>query len=153
MASTITPSTLSVEIKEQLTLGGAVYDQTKTHTISGVGNIFKRIYTLTAQTATQLANFDTAPTSPEFDYDDIKYIRITNLDDTNTVIITKSSATTAGAEEVVAGGSIFMMNGAKQVAGAGTKAAITTLAALDTLYAYSATATVTLDLEVVIATA
>jgi len=153
MATTITPSTLTVQVKEELTLGGATYDTTTTHTIASVGNISKRIYTLTAQTATTLANFDSSPTSPEFDYDDIKYIRITNLDDTNSVIITKASNATSAAEEVRAGGSIYMINGAKDVKGATSKAAQTALAEIEALYAYSATATVTLDIEVVIATA
>jgi hypothetical protein len=155
MATTITPATLTVQVKEELTLGGATYDTTTTHTIASVANISKRIYTLTAQTATILANFDSSPdiVSPEFDYANIKYIRITNLDDTNSVIITKASAATAAAEEVRAGGSIYMINGAKDVKGAASKAAQTALAEIETLYAYSATATVTLDIEVVIATA
>lgn len=153
MATKITAATLTVEVKEELTLGGATYDSTTTHTISSINNISKRIYTLTAQTATILANFATTPTSPEFDYDDIKYIRITNLDDTNSVIITKASASTSAAEEVRAGGSIYMIDGAKDVKGAASKAAQTAMAEIQTLYAYSATATVTLDIEVVIATA
>jgi hypothetical protein len=153
MATKITPATLTVEVKEELTLGGATYDSTTTHTISSINNISKRIYTLTAQTATILANFDSTPTSPEFDYDNIKYIRITNLDDTNSVIITRASASTSAAEEVRAGGSIYMIDGAKDVLGAASKAAQTAMAEIQTLYAYSATATVTLDIEVVIATA
>jgi hypothetical protein len=153
MATKITPATLTVEVKEELTLGGATYDSTTTHTISSINNISKRIYTLTAQTATILANFDSTPTSPEFDYDNIKYIRITNLDDTNSVIITRASASTSAAEEVRAGGSIYMIDGAKDVKGAASKAAQTAMAEIQTLYAYSATATVTLDIEVVIATA
>jgi len=151
MATTITPATLTVQVKEELTLGGATYDTTTTHTIANVGNISKRIYTITATTATILATFDSNPTSPAFDYDDIKYIRITNLDDTNSIIITKATDATSAAEEVRAGGSIYMINGAKDVIGSASKANQTSLAELDTLYAYSASGDI--DLEVVIATA
>ena len=153
MATTLTAATLTVAVSENLTLDGRVYDKTTTTTIASVKNVSSRIYSVPATTTLGVASLLSAPTSSEFDTENTKYIRITNLDDTNSVIITKATSGTSAAEEVRAGGSIYMIDGAKDVKGATSKAAQTALAEIQTIYAYSATATVTLDIEVVIATA
>ena len=88
MATTVSTATLSVQIKEEITLNGTAYDQTITKSITGIGNVSKRIFTIPAGTTATLAEFLSTSTGEEFDTEDTKYIRVTNLDDTNEVILT-----------------------------------------------------------------
>ena len=86
----------------------------------------------------------------QFDSDELKYLRVTNLDDTNQVILTTSAASTAGAQAVNAGGTYTLMGNG--VAGAGSKAAITAIAVLDTIFVRNSSGAA-IDIEIVIATA
>jgi len=97
MATTITPATLTVDIKESISLGGVQRNDSSTMTIANVKNIFRRIVTASlASTGTILLSFnedndggadDAVETIPSFDIAAVKYIRITNLDDTNNVLL------------------------------------------------------------------
>ena len=89
MATTVTTATLSVSVTEEITLNGTTYDQTVTKSITGVGNVSKRIHTIPASTTTTLATFSATGNGANFDVEEIKYIRVTNLHDTNELLITK----------------------------------------------------------------
>jgi hypothetical protein len=151
MATTVTTATLSVQIKEEITLNGTAYDQTITKSITGIGNVSKRIFTIPASTTATLASFLSTSTGEEFDTEDTKYIRVTNLDDTNEVILTLSVSAAAGAIELkpTSSTTIFSIN----ASGAGSKAAITSVEAIETLFIHNAHASASVDVEVFIATA
>lgn len=151
MATTVTTSTLSVSIVESLTLNGTVYDQTITKSITGIGNISKRIFTIPTSTTVTLATFISAVTNNEFDVEDVKYIRVTNLDDTNVLLLTKAFNATSAATELKAQSSVlyFTPNGN----GATSKAGITTTDDIESLFVHNPHGGDALDLELVIATA
>tara|TARA_R100000655_G_scaffold26970_1_gene55292 strand:+ start:1721 stop:2176 length:456 start_codon:yes stop_codon:yes gene_type:complete len=151
MATTVTTATLTVEVKETMTLNGALYDHTITKAISGIGNVSKRIHTIPAATSTTLATFASAGDGANYDVEDVKYIRLTNLDDTENLILTKAFNATAAATELKAGCSVtyFSPNGF----GATSKAAITTQDDIETLFVRNNHGGNAVDLEVFIATA
>ena len=96
MATTVTNGTLKVTITEQCYLNGKNQGGSQTFSIDDVDEIFQRIITCAASQTTIIAEFrnDTYEASGAIDIEDSKYIRITNLDNTNSVelaIITVST--------------------------------------------------------------
>ncbi len=149
MATTVTTATLTVDVKETLTLNGTVYDQTVSKSISSIGNVSKRIYTLPANTTMTVADFLSTSTGEEYDTEDTKYIRLTNLDDTNEIIVTLAVTAAAGAVELKPGSSttLFSIN----ANGAGSKAAQTTVDAIEAIYVHNAHGSASVDVELFIA--
>ena len=96
MATTVTPATLTTTITESITLNGVVYDKTTTKAIADVATYNSRVYQLKGSTSHSLINFVSDPTSGRFDTEDFKYMRITNLDDTNAINISLTDASDAG---------------------------------------------------------
>tara|TARA_A200000159_G_scaffold161380_1_gene183238 strand:+ start:1097 stop:1585 length:489 start_codon:yes stop_codon:yes gene_type:complete len=95
---------LTVSIKEELTLNGAQQGGVNTVSIASISQAFKRIVTLPADggsTATQttIANFRTDVTVADsaLDDDDVKYVRVTNLESTNSVTLSLQLAANGGA--------------------------------------------------------
>ena len=87
MASTIVNADLEVTIQETLTLGGASFGGTKTLTITGINEAYKRIVKCVNSQTTTIATFNGNAFASDnaIDVEDAKYMRITNLDDTNSV--------------------------------------------------------------------
>tara|TARA_R110002050_G_scaffold19445_3_gene55939 strand:- start:10539 stop:11030 length:492 start_codon:yes stop_codon:yes gene_type:complete len=95
---------LTVTIKEEVTLNGVDQGATNTLSIAGVTQSFKRIVTLPADgggsaTQTTIANFRTDVTVADsaLDDDDVKYVRVTNLESTNSVTLSLQLAANGGA--------------------------------------------------------
>ena len=151
MASTVSTATLTVQVKEQITINGTTYDQDVTKSLTGVGNVSKRIHTIPAASSTTLATFASAGDGANYDVEDLKYMRLTNLDDTENLIITLAFNATSAAVELKAGCSVtlFSPNGF----GATSKAAITTQDDIETLFVRNNHGGNAVDLEVFIATA
>ena len=105
MASTITAATLTVTITEAVTLNG--YDQGSSNslTISSVNEVFKRIVTCPASNVTVIASFNSNVygAAGALDVEDVKYIRITNKDDTNALELGVIGAATNYMVELGAG--------------------------------------------------
>jgi len=115
---------LKVTIREELTLNG--YDQgaKNTLTISDVDEVFKRIVTCPANNETTVARFrssvgnasGTATFDSALDVQDVKYVRITNLDGSNSLTLSlqvevgedDSGADTSASVLVEAGKSFVM---------------------------------------------
>ena len=87
MASTVTAATLEVVISENLSLGGTEYGGTKTLSIGSINEVFKRIVKCINSQTTTVATFNgnAFASANAIDVEDAKYIRVTNLDDTNPV--------------------------------------------------------------------
>ncbi len=109
MTSTIGSATLTVTITEAVTLNG--YDQGSSNSLSitGINEVVKRIASITT-TETGILGFSNDGISAidgrqnsyiagQFDTDNIRYIRVTNKDDTNFVTLVFRS--TSGAEFAV----------------------------------------------------
>ena len=105
MASTISAATLTVTITEAVTLNG--YDQGSSNslTISSVNEVFKRIVTCPASYVTVVASFNSNVygAAGALDVEDVKYIRITNKDDTNALELGVIGAATNYMVELGAG--------------------------------------------------
>ena len=89
MASTITAGTMKVTITESIILNGRQQGGTNTFSIASINEVFKRIVTCPASQDTTVALFQSAVSDNiealALDTQDVKYIRVTNLDDTNSV--------------------------------------------------------------------
>ena len=92
MASTVAAAALTVTITEQITLNGTTYDQNVVKSISGIGNYTKSIHTVTGSgVAHNLAEFVPAASGSKYAVEDLRYVRVTNLDDTDRVVVSFSS--------------------------------------------------------------
>ena len=99
MASKISASTLKVKIIEDIMLDGRQQGSQTTHTISSINEVSKRIFTVTTTEAgligflSDLANVGVTANkvgylAGMYDDGDVRYMRITNLDDTNFITLT-----------------------------------------------------------------
>tara|TARA_R110002020_G_scaffold338613_3_gene553924 strand:- start:232 stop:936 length:705 start_codon:yes stop_codon:yes gene_type:complete len=90
--------TLTVTLTEAITIDARDYGSKQIMTFTGINDVYKRI--LTAITIEQdLLEFGAIAKNGVFDVDDVRYIRVSNLDDTNYIKLTVSN--TAGDEAMV----------------------------------------------------
>ena len=87
MASTITAATMTVKITESISLNGKDQGAINSFTIPSVATISKRIIDVPASEVEIIAMSSSAVSSGTFIESDVKYIRITNLDDANHVTL------------------------------------------------------------------
>ena len=87
MASTISAATLTVTHTEALTLNGVDRGVTNTLTIASINEVDHRIVTVDTSAARTLLSTSTTVGAGTFIAGNVKYIRITNKDDTNFVEI------------------------------------------------------------------
>ena len=87
MASTVTAATLTVTITESVTLNGSDQGATNSMTVASVNEVYKRIVTCVDDTDCTIAVFKSATNTSDgaLDVEDVRYIRVTNLDDTNPI--------------------------------------------------------------------
>ncbi len=86
MATTITPTALTVTITESVTLGGSDRGSSNTLTIADVTEVDNRIVNV-GTSETDIIGFGSANGQGSFVRTDVKYIRLTNLDDTNYITL------------------------------------------------------------------
>jgi|TARA_Y100001938_G_C7938898_1_gene353239 hypothetical protein len=178
MASTIVASTLKITIEEDITLNGVQQGGVNTLSIDNVNEIYKRIVTCPASTNTTIATFkssvnvsgsmvgQTALRASSLDMEDVKYIRVTNLDDSSSVNLSLRSDTgeddTAGDESatlLLEAGKSFMMGSpndgiAIEDAAAQSGSVITALADLESIIVNTSLTGVTsraTDIEIFVA--
>ena len=82
MASTITAGTLNVTLTERIVLNGKDQGSTNTLSISGINEVSKRITTVTTSKH-EILSFSGTMGKGNYILADMRYIRFTNLDDTN----------------------------------------------------------------------
>jgi len=109
---------LVVNISEEVTLNGKVRGSENSLEISSVTQVLHRIVTCPANQDTTVANFHAATNTSDnaLDVEDAKYIRVTNLDASNTINLSlqidsanNDSAAAESATILVAGGRSFIM--------------------------------------------
>ena len=94
MATTLKNATLKVTIKEEITLNGSRQDAENILRVSDINEIYKRIITCPANSETTLVHFHSSVadgTLAPLDIDDVKYIRLTNLDSSTGVTLSLQS--------------------------------------------------------------
>ena len=96
MASTITAVALTVTITESIELNGKDQGGTNTLSIGSISDIYKRIVTCPANVDTTVfrSGVTVDVTDSSMDVQDVKYIRLTNLDDTESVNVNLQIDTT-----------------------------------------------------------
>ena len=161
MASTITAATLTVTVTESVTLNGSDQGASNALTVASVNEVVKRIASVNTN-ETGLLGFSADPhtdltksyTAGQFDEDDVRYIRVTNKDDTNfATLVFKSEGNAEFAVKLDAGHSFILpgdnSGGVKDVMDASASALTVSLEDLVDITATANTAAV--DLEVFVA--
>ena len=88
MASTVTPATLTVSLTESINLNGQEMGATNTFTVANVNEVSKRIISIPHTSEVEIIKIDTSVGAGQFIEGNVRYIRITNQDDTNHVSLT-----------------------------------------------------------------
>jgi hypothetical protein len=147
MASTVTAATFTSTITESITLAGSDRGSTHTFTVSSVNEVYNQIVTVDTSEV-DILGFGSATGQGIFLNTDLRYIRITNKDDTNFVTIGVSDT---GSDtffvKLEAGQSYLMCNDDLEVHATG--GASSTFSQMDNISAKSDTAAC--DLEVLVA--
>ena len=80
-------ATLSVTHQESITINNTQYGGTNSFSITGINNVIKRVITVAANNDTTLASFhsDQHDDDMTIDVENVKYIRLTNLDGSNLI--------------------------------------------------------------------
>ena len=86
MASTLTAATMTVTINESIVINGKNQGGTNTLSISSIATVSKRIVDVPTSEVL-IASMSTAVAAGTFVESDVRYIRITNLDDENFVYL------------------------------------------------------------------
>ena len=86
MATSVRNATLKVTIEEEINLNGVRQNSENILRISDINEVSKRIVTIPASEVTVVL-FSTAVAAGTFIEGDIRYIRLTNKDDTNYIIL------------------------------------------------------------------
>ncbi len=127
---------LTTTVTESVVLNGAVRGTTNTVTTTGINNVYERIVTCTNAQATVLAAFDTNSygSAVQIDKEDVRYIRVTNLDTTNTLKLAVVGAATlytvllkAGQSHILCAAEDVMLAEADTSPSFGTMADLTSL--------------------------
>jgi hypothetical protein len=109
MASTLTPTTFKIKITEEQVVRNNVIKNDIVHTINNVTNVDHRILTCPASTSIDLFNVNgPIPGAGTFPSSSLKYVRITNLDDTNSIAITLSGSQGQFTQELTPSNTLFM---------------------------------------------
>ena len=109
MATTVTNANLTVTVTDSVTLNGQSYGNTNTLTVSSIDEVYSRVVEVPISAFTNVLELAAASGQGVLKATDVKYIRITNLDDTNYVNL-KVFGTDAMVIKLEAGKS-FMLGG------------------------------------------
>jgi len=111
MASTLTPTTFKVKIIEEQSVKNNVIKNEMIYTISNVTNVDRRVLTCPQTTSVDLFNINgPTPGAGTFPSSSLKYVRITNLDDTYSIAITTSGSQGYFTQELTPTASIFIVS-------------------------------------------
>jgi hypothetical protein len=87
MATTIIPATLTSTIQESISLNGQTHGNTIIHTTQTQGKVYQRIMELPRGEYAQILALGSTDRLGTIIGDEMKYLRITNVDDTNNLVI------------------------------------------------------------------
>lgn len=110
MASTVTAADCSITITESISLGGVDRGGTHTQTISSVAEMDRRIMEVSSSGETDILELNTQNGQGKFVRANIRYIRITNLDNTNFIRVRFMNSGAETADVKVMAGATFMLS-------------------------------------------
>ena len=111
MASTITSANLKVKITEEIILNGRDQGSSNTLTIGSINEISTRIVTVTTTEAEILKFHATDIDAGRYIIGDVRYMRFTNLDDTNFITLTFTNEDSDEVAIKLDAGQSFIWNG------------------------------------------
>ena len=88
MASTVTAATLTVSLTESINIRGRNQGATTTQTVASINEIYKRILTITTNESTIATMSGAVASAGHFNDSAVRYMRFTNLEDTNFLTLT-----------------------------------------------------------------
>jgi len=127
---------LTTTVTESVTINNAVRGTTNTVTTTGINNVYERVVTCTTGQTTFLAAFDSNSygSAVQIDKEDVRYIRVTNLDTTNSLELAVVGAATlyqvllkAGQSHILCAADDVMLAEADTSPSFGTMADLTSL--------------------------
>ena len=148
---------LTVTLTESVTLNGSVRGSTNQLTITGIEHVLERIVTIpaSADTTVLLTKDTVASSDSAVDIQDTKYIRVTNLDSTNSVTLSlqiDQNEDDGSADEscsiLLEAGKTFMLGTPHDSVAIGGSAIVTTLHDLESILVDSFTNAVKLEVFV-----
>ena len=148
MATTLTPTTLTVSITETLDINGTDQGGTNQVTIANVKEFDKRIVRVPSGAEVNLLTYGTAVGSGQVIRANIAYLRITNKDDTNFIRVRAIDTGADVADFRLDAGKSFMLHNGK-IHADGSAGAFSAFADIDNIAAQADTADV--DIEYLIA--
>lgn len=111
MASIVTPTTFKVTIKEEQTIKGISSVNEVEYSIPSVKQVDRRLVTCPQTTSVDLFDIDnTLPGAGQFVSSSLKYVRVSNLDDTNPIALTFSGSEGSFTQNVTANTSYVFAN-------------------------------------------
>ena len=111
MASTITASTMTVTVTESIALNGKDQGAINELSIESINEISKRIVTITTTEAEILKFHATDIDAGRYIIGDVRYMRFTNLDDTNFITLTFTNEDSDEVAIKLDAGQSFIWNG------------------------------------------
>ena len=110
MTSTLTAATMTVTVTESINLNGTNQGATNTLSLASIAEVSKRIVNVPASEVEVIA-MATAVASGTFVESTVKYIRLTNLDDTNHITLTFKDEDATEFAVLLDKGQSFIYNG------------------------------------------
>ena len=111
MATTLTAATMTVTVAENITLNGKEQGSANTKTFASINEISKRIVTVTTTEAEILKFHATDVDAGRYIIGDVRYMRFTNLDDTNFITLTFTNEDSDEVAIKLDAGQSFIWNG------------------------------------------
>ena len=149
MASTITSATLTTTISETITLNGQAINSENQLLISDITEISKRIVTIPTAAEATVVIFGALVAAGTFIAANVKYIRITNKDNTNFVRIRVTSSGSQTFDIKLEAGKSFIMGNTKESVSA---SGVAFSAFIDATSINAQADTAAVDIEIIVAT-
>ena len=106
-------ATFTSQIFETLTLNGDNVGSSVTNTITGINYVDNRILSVPTGSVTTLFSMDSVPGAGTFVTSSIKYVRVSNISNTNVPIKLIVSSSTEAMSYLIATGSSYMLSTSK----------------------------------------
>ena len=119
MATTVTPTTATITISENIVLNGVSYGNSIDKSFESQGEVIQRIMSI-GVAFTEIFNATTLDGRGQVVVNDWAYFRITNLDDTNFLTLRLYDSTDSQFFKIEAGESFFLMSPEIDIDASGT---------------------------------
>ena len=103
-------ATLTVTVTEALTINNKDYGSTQSFTKASITNVDRRVFTATT-TETSIMTFSTAMAVGQYMPAKVQYLRFSNLDDTNFIVLTFANENDDEVAIKVDAGNTFVISG------------------------------------------